>query len=293
MLIAIGSLLGLLGCLAIFFLIPYSKTRKEFKSLREKMVKEAGFDHQVFIKADLADLPNPVKKYFDYCGYLGTPKMVAMKSSCEKVKFRFGRKTNPISIDYTQYNFTQEPARIAYIDSSKLGIPFEGLDSFTGGKGSMKGVLGKLITLFHQTGKAMNKASLVTYLSECLIVPSAALQTFISWEEVDDRHVRATISSFDEQACGIFAFDEKGEMLSFTTDDREAPSADGHSEKVRWTAVFKEYQESDGVLKPTRFQAIWHYDEGDLLYFDAKEVKIEFDPQLSKRTIDEENDADI
>jgi hypothetical protein len=249
------------------------------------LLQEPAADLQLFTKDDLAHLPNPVKKYFHYCGFLGTPKMTAMKAKCEKVKFKFGIGKTPISLDYTQYNLVSEPARIAYIDSSKLGIPFEGLDSFVSGKGSMKGVLGKLFTLFNQTGTSMDQAGLVTYLSESLILPSAALQKFIVWEEIDDRHVKATISHFGKQASGIFAFGESGELLSFTTDDREATSPNGQSQRVRWSAVFSNYEKTRGIRKPTVFQAIWHYEEGDLLYFDGQGVKIEFDPQLSKKTI--------
>ncbi|MDD4531783.1 MAG: hypothetical protein PHH21_03740, partial [Candidatus Pacebacteria bacterium] len=185
--IAIGSLLGLLGIIITFFLIPFSKTRREFKSLRDGMLRRPEAELQVFSKEDLAHLPDPVKKYFDFCGFLGTPKMTAMKAKCEKVKFKFKVGDRPISIDYTQYNLASEPARIAYIDSSKFGIPFEGLDSFQNGKGSMKGVLGKLFTVFDQTGKNMDRAALVTYLSESLIIPSAALNKSIVWEEIDDR----------------------------------------------------------------------------------------------------------
>jgi hypothetical protein len=171
-----------------------------------------------------------------------------------------------------------EPARIAYIHSSRYGIPFEGLDSYIGGKGSMKGILAKVFTLFNQTGETMDRASLVTFLSECLIIPNAALQDYIDWEEIDALHAKATINYYGKKAEGIFAFNEKGEMISFTTFDREATSTDGTGEKVKWSVVFGEYEETEGIKKPTKFQAIWHYDDGDLLYFDGQGVILEYDP---------------
>ena len=223
-------------------------------------------------------LPPPVKKYFIYCGYIGAPKMHTMKAVYKDVKFLFGKEKPTIIIDYIQYNIADKPARIAYIDSSMYGIPFEGLDSYTNGNGSMKGVLAKLFTLFNQTGETMDKASLVTFLSECLIIPNAALQSYITWEEIDDLHAKATISCYGRTASGIFTFNDNGEMHSFTTDDREATATDGTSEKVKWSVVLSEYKETDGIKKPTVFQAIWHYDDGDLLYFDGKDVVIEYDP---------------
>ncbi len=188
------------------------------------------------------------------------------------VDFALGKEKPMIKIDYTQYNFVNKPNRIACIDSSMYSIPFEGLDLYIDGAGSMKGVIAKLFTLFHQTGEVMDKSSLVTLLSESLIVPSVALQDYIVWEAIDNLHAKATITYYGISASGIFTFNEKDEMRSFTTSDREATSTDGTSEKVKWSVVCNEYKEIDGLKKPTVFKAIWHYDDGDLVYFDGKGI---------------------
>lgn len=276
LLLITGILLIVIGMTAVYFNIPYSKTRTEFahqaKLLLEKTAKQNG----VFTEQDIAGLPLPVQRYFKYCGYIGTPKMSSMKASFTDVDFILD-KTRRVKIDYTQYNFVHEPNRIAYIDSSMYGIPFEGLDAYIDGHGSMKGILAKSITLFDQTGPTMDKASLVTFLSECLLVPNAALQDYITWEAVDDLHARATISYYGISASGMFTFNENGEAVSFTTDDREAVTSDGRSEKVRWSAILQEYKESGGIRKPTVLQAIWHYDGGDLTYFNSRDAVIEHD----------------
>ena len=58
--------------------------------------------------------------------------------------------------------------------------------------------------------------------------------------------------------------------------DREAASTDGTSEKVKWSVVCNEYKEINGIRKPTVFQAIWNYDDGDLVYFDGKGTITEY-----------------
>lgn len=123
----------------------------------------------------------------------------------------------------------------------------------------------------------MDKSSLVTFLSESLFIPYAALQDYIVWEPIDDLHAKATISYYGISASGIFTFSERGEMLSFTTDDRQAVSTDGTSEKVKWSVVCKEYEDINGINKPTVFQAIWNYDDGDLVYFNGKGTITEYD----------------
>lgn len=273
-----GVLYCLLLIIAVFFSMSYSKTLTDFNLIKDSIFLGKSKNLEVFTREDISHLPYPVKKYFIYCGYIGTPKMLSMKAVYKDVKFLFGKGESVITIDYLQYNTVNKPARIAYIHSFKHGIPFEGLDSYINGKGSMKGILAKLITLFNQTGETMDKASLVTFLSECLIIPNAALQDYITWEEIDSLHAKATITFYGRTANGIFAFNEKGEMVSFTTNDREATATDGTSEKVQWSVVFGEYEETKGIKKPTKFQAIWHYDDGDLIYFDGQGVALEDDP---------------
>ena len=275
MMVIAGVLLSIIGMITVFFNIPYSKTRAEFAQITGRLSTEITSENGVFTEAEIAALPGSVQKYFRYCGYIGTPKMSYMKATYQDVAFSFGRDKPTVIMDYTQYNFVGEPSRIAYIDSSMYGIPFEGLDSYIAGNGSMRGVLAKLFTLFDQSGDAMDKAGLVTFLSECLIMPDAALQDYVAWEEIDDLHAKATISFNGITASGIFTFKENGEMHSFTTDDRGAISTDGSREKVKWSAVCSEYLETNGIKKPTVSQAIWHYDDGDLVYFDAKDLVVE------------------
>jgi hypothetical protein len=273
----IGILLALILIVTVFFFVPYSKTKTEFSETIRNLTLKTAQASGIFTEEDIAGLPIPVQNYFRYCGYIGTPKMSYSRLEYKDVDFALGKDKPKIKIDYTQYNFVNKPDRIAYIDSSLYGIPFEGLDSYVDGAGSMKGVIAKLYTLFLQTVEAMDKSSLVTFLSESLIVPDAALQDYIVWETIDDLHARATISYYGISASGIFTFNEKGEMLTFTTDDREAASMDGTSEKVKWSIVCNEYEEINGIKKPTDFQAIWNYDDGDLVYFDGKGTIAEYD----------------
>jgi hypothetical protein len=273
--IFLGILLTVSGIILIFFNLSYSKTKKEFSLLAADLMGQAQETGDVFTEEDIKHLPAPVQKYFIYCGYLGKPKQTYIKATQKDVDFSLGRNKPTIKIDYTQYNFVEKPDRIALIDSTMYGIPFEGIDAYIDGTGSMKGVIAKLFTLFDQRGEHMDQASLVTCLAECLFAPNAALQDYISWEEMDELHAKATISYKGVSAEGIFTFNELGEMISFTTNDRMATSFDGTMERVRWSAVLRDYKEQKGIKRPTTFQGIWHYPEGDLLYFNGTNILIE------------------
>jgi hypothetical protein len=178
-------------------------------------------------------------------------------------------------MDYTHYNFSNDPARIALIDSSLFRIPFQGIDSYRNGKGSMKGVFAKLIPVFHEQGLSMDRSTLATFLSECLLFPSIALEDYVRWGAIDDLHARASMTYAGMSASGIFTFNESGEMLSFTTLDKEATMADGTVGTVKWTAACDGYRDIDGIMQPTHLQAIWNHDDGDFVYFDSDNISIE------------------
>jgi hypothetical protein len=230
----------------------------------------------VFTLAELEGYPLPVQRFFIEGGFIGKQKMSGLKAVFTDVPFSLGVDKPTISIDYTQINDASEPLRFAYIDSHIYGLPFQGLDSFADGRGSMEGYLAKRIRLFNQRGRHMDKACLVTYLAEAFFLPTVALSGMVSWEAMDDTHAKATMKAYGMEVSGVFTFSEKGEMLVFSTEDRMAASMDGSLEQVPWSAECGEYVIQDGLRVLTRLRATWHYPQGDLLYFDGKDVQVTY-----------------
>lgn len=272
MFIVIGVLLVLIGMILIWFQIPYSPVKSDFQKNIDTLMSKNRLQtsNEVFTEEDLISLPAVIQKYIQECEYIGTPKMSYMKMEYHNVDFSQGKNGPTLKIDYTQYNFINEPCRMALIDSSMFGIPFEGYDYYQDGTGGMKGVIAKAITLFDQTGADMDKACLATFLAESLFAPTILLQDYITFEEISDFEVRATITYGGQTASGIFTFNEQYEMISFTTNDRAVAGTDGSMEYVPWSALCNDYQLSEnGIKYPTKFQAVWNYPDGDFIYFDG------------------------
>lgn len=272
MFIAIGVLFVLIGALMIWFNISYSPVKKQFQNDISTLMTEnqLSVDNEFFTDKDFSCLPTAIQKYIANCGYIGTPKMSYLKMEYHNVDFSQGRNGPTLKIDYTQYNFINEPCRMALIDSSMFGIPFEGYDYYQNGTGGMKGVIAKAITLFDQKGADMDKACLATFLAESLFAPSILLQDYITFEEIGDFEVRATITYGGQTASGVFTFNEQYEMISFTTNDRAATGTDGSMEYIPWSAICSDYQLSEsGIKHPTKFQAVWNYPDKDFVYFDG------------------------
>lgn len=272
----LGIFILLIAGIIVWFKLPYSPAKSEFSALRQHQMTNEKPAEGVFTLDDISRLPSPVQKYFKYCGYIGKPKMSNFKAYFNDVDFILSPDKPKLKIKYTQYDSVNTPERIAFIDTSMYGVPFQGIDSYLNGKGSMKGIIAKLFTLFDQKGQDLSKASLVTYLSESLIGPNIALQDFIHWEPIDETHAKAVLTYYGMSVSGIFTFDENGLMKSFTTDDRANTSTDGSVQNAEWSAICDDYKEINGIKYPTTLKAIWHYKTGDLVYFDAHGVDITY-----------------
>ena len=274
------SIVTLLLLLAIWFCIPYSPLKAVFKKDTEKLQAENKLytGGEVFTASDFEDFPAAVRKYIENSGYIGKPKMNLVKMEYRDVAFKRGRSGPELTIDYTQYDYAAKPGRLALIESSMFGIPFQGYDYYLDGKGGMKGVLAKLFTLFDQTGEDMDKACLATFLAECMFVPTVLLQDYIAFEEISEYEVKATITAYGQTVSGIFSFNEAYEMVTFCTEDRAVYGSDGTIEYVPWSAVCGNYEiGEDGIRHPTVFQAVWNYKDGDFIYFDGTISSIEYE----------------
>lgn len=264
-------LLLLFSAVLLWFKIDYSPLEQQFSAdvsaAEESLVKQSS---GVFTAADFSHLPPIIQRYLEQNEYLGKPKMCAISLEFEDVVFRRDMASPPMRMAYTQTNFVDKPTRLALMKSSLFGIPFQGYDTYLAGKGGMKGVIGKLITLFHQTGPEMDQAALVTFLSECLLVPSTLLQEYNEFEVISEYQVRATIRDGETAVSGVFEFNDKAEMISFTTDERGATMPDGSMQRIRWSIDCADYQQNEhGIRFPRHISATWHYPEGDLVYFEG------------------------
>ena len=260
----------------IAFLLAPSKVQSRFTAIERTFLETVHPSDEVFTLQELQGYPQAIQNFYIKGGYIGKQKMSALKANFSDVPFSLGVGKPMVTIDYTQLNNADRPQRYARISSRIYGLPFEGLDSFSEGKGSMEGYLGKFFRLFNQRGDYMDKASLVTYLAEAFFLPSVALSEAVTYEQIDALHVKATMKAYGMEVSGVFTFLENGEMVSFTTNDRMAATFDGRLEQIPWTAQCSDYTTVDGMRVPGRLKATWHYPEGDLLYFDGKDVQITF-----------------
>ncbi|WP_290062746.1 DUF6544 family protein [Paraclostridium bifermentans] len=268
--IVIGVIFILLVVIIVYLMIPYSPVKKEYSSIVGELSESNKMPKSIITEDDLKVLPEVIQKYFIKNGYVGIESASIIKFDFKDVEFSMGVNKPNVKIDYAVYDFVKEPTRVALIDSKMFGIPFQGIDICKDGKATMKGILAKNITLFNTKFDIIDSS----YLAECMMHPSLALQENITYKQIDDYSVEATIRKNGRKTTGIFYFNENYEMTHFIDEKRLSSDTNTYE---KWSAVTSDYKLVNGVNRPTKFQAVWNFSEGDLVYFDSKNMKIRYE----------------
>jgi hypothetical protein len=121
----------------------------------------------------------------------------------------------------------------------------------------------------------LDEAALQRYLAEAVWYPTALCPASgVSWEAVDGRTARATLTCGETTASLTFHFTSIGGEDGHGDDDRVVVErvhtarryravGDGF-EPTPWTGLWRNYEERDGVLVPTTGEVVWHLPDGDL-----------------------------
>ncbi len=271
----LGIILLLVSILVIYFNVPYSRLKTNFKDYlvaSEENINE----NKKAAKYTLEDLPQSMQNFYSYTKLVNKVSSNHVSFNFKDADFVNIEMNKTLKIDYSEHIFGDVPARFAFIDSSLYGIPFQGLDSFINGEGGMKGVVAKNITLFNQRGEEMNKAALVTLLAEIIFMPSQLLSGDVDIKEIDKNTVGVSITYDNIKASGIYKFLDSGELVEFTTDDRALTYNDGRLEHRKWSALYEDYKNNGDLLLPNRLKSKWHFDNEDIIYFDGTDIEYTF-----------------
>lgn len=271
-LVVLAIILIIIFLLTIWFNIPFSPLKNEFDNdLKITIENNSNYkNNEKYTKDDFSHLPYAIQKYVEYCGFLGKDKMSYVQVEYKNVSFKQGKEKPSLIMDYVHYNFINPPVRLAFIDSSIFCIPFEGYDYFNNGKGGMRGVIAKSITIFNETGSELDEGSLATLLAESFLIPSMFLQDYIHFQQINEYEVRATITYDNMKVSGSFCFNEKYEMIKFKTESRALVDSEGNVQYIPWSGICTDYKLNKyGIKSPARLQAVWHYNDGDFIYFDG------------------------
>lgn len=214
---------------------------------------------------ELVGLPAPVQRYFRASGFVGKPHTLNARIVWRELLLKRSRHGLWMKLHCEQLVSVPEPTRIALMTGKLAGVlTIEGRDKYQRGQGQMLITFMKVLTVADARGRYMDESALVTLLSELLLVPSLALQKYITWTPIDDRSARATITDRGITVSGTFHFNDADECVRFDTNDRWR---DGRSpRRLPWSAFFGGYETRGDLRTPFELSATWHEPAGDFTY---------------------------
>ncbi len=234
---------------------------------------------RVFRRADLEDLPAPVRRYLDGALEEGQPYVRTVRTE-QRGAFRPGDATTPWKpLEATQH-FTVSPpgfvwdAEIAFAPLVSARV----VDAYEGGEGYLRAKLLSTVTVADaEPSPEMNAGELLRYLAEAVWFPTALLPgEGVEWEPIDDRSARATLTHEGTTASLVFHFSDENEVDRVVADRRYRQEDDAYAP---WTGYFGDYRVRNGVLVPTEAEVEWNLPDGDLPYWRARIVEIDHRPR--------------
>lgn len=273
--IIVGILLVFIIAIVLWLRISYSPLKSEFNRFFYQSLREQNRRKDILTKEELCNLPACIQKFYEVIGYIGKPRSYSFVMCSYNTDFLNG--TRKIKINYFEYIFGPKPVHLAFIHSSIMGIPFQGLDSYFDGQGRMKGVVGKLIQIFKVQGPKMDRACLVTWLAEAIMLPVNFLENDIIWEEITKTHVKATFTHQSMTVSAEYKFNTKGELVEIYALGRGMTLDDGTIQEYPWSVYFDGYRQYGDYYLPAICQVVWHLEDHDLVYYDAKDSQFYFD----------------
>jgi hypothetical protein len=106
-------------------------------------------------------------------------------------------------------------------------------------------------------GKEIDQGEMVRYLSEMMWFPSAFLEDNVSFEAVDARSARVTLTDGGKTATGMLFFDADGRLTEFVARRHAGSNLE------KWSVPITAYGEFEGLKLPVRGKSVWKLADGD------------------------------
>jgi hypothetical protein len=226
-------------------------------------------------EAELAALPEPVKKWLIVSGAVGGERIVSVTAEQQALMKMKPDQENWLAAQAFQLTTVDPPAFIWTVEMKMnpvIGI--RGRDKFVNGKGEMLIKMNGLFNIVRERGEKLDEGTVQRYLGELVWVPSLALSPTIEWETRDEFSARATMSYKGTSGSGTFHFNELGDFIRFSAWRYQGNEPD--SERFEWVITVDEYRAFDGIRVPSRMKATWRLEEGDWTWLDLEITSLKY-----------------
>jgi hypothetical protein len=212
----------------------------------------------VVSEADLAHLPDLVAQYVRRSGAVGQPRVVSVHARIHG-RIRSGPSARWMSYTGEQVNtFGPAPSRLFFMDATMLGLPVDVLHVLVGPTATMRVKVCSVLPMVNAAGPDMDRAETVTLFNDlCILAPAALVDAPITWQDLDDHHVRGVFTNGAQTVTADLTFDD-GDLVDFVSDDRLSTSRDGSLTPQRWSTPVRDHARLGTRRLATYGEGRWH-----------------------------------
>ncbi len=242
------------------------------KDVAGRLETSSKLEKNLITEKDIEHLPLPIQKYLRYAGVINKEKV-------NNVRIVFGVEMREKGKDWfkatsVQYNFFDEPTRLFFMKGKMFGMTVPGYHRYVEANAAMDIRLFGLFSIVKQSGEIMNKTETVTLFNDmCLMVPATLIDKRIQWEPIDSLTTKAVFTNRGISISAILYFNEAGQLINFTSDDRTAIT---DMKQYRFSTPVAGYKNINGINVMTGGDAIWHYPDGEFVYGKFKLKTIQY-----------------
>jgi hypothetical protein len=235
-----------------------------------------------FSPDELAGLPAPVARYFNFALVPGQPLMRRARLLQEGT---FARARDAWCPFTAVEDFSCSPPGFVWdarIRTAPL-IDTHVRDTYLGGEGAMHGKLAGLVTVVDQKGTPeMAESALLRYLGEAPWLPTALLPSAgVHWDPLDERSARATLTDAGVTVSMDVHFGSRGEITRVTAERHR--EVKGTPVLTPWEGRFSDYGRVEGMMVPLQGEAGWMLPDGWFPYWRGRTVEAQFTPVAPPR----------
>lgn len=276
---------GVLAAVAVVLLAGLFRWRHASEELARRVGRRASETAKAsaargaLSPAELADLPEPVARYFRHVLPMGQP-LIRTAELRQEGEFRIRPDDDGWRPFRAVHVASARPPGFMW-DARIFVAPFVAVhvrDAYVAGAGSMHGELLAVYPLVDDRGKPeLDSGALQRYLAEAVWLPTALLPSHgVHWEGIDEHTARATLTDAGTTVSLEFRFNDTGAIIGSFASGRFR-EVDGDYVPTPWGGRYWRYEERQGMRIPLEVEVEWYLPGGASPYWRGRIVQTRYD----------------
>ncbi|MFN3874059.1 MAG: DUF6544 family protein [Ignavibacterium sp.] len=252
---------------AIVAFANWSFNRDVNKEIDEMLSNTTKDKKEILTEEKISHLPILIQKWLKSSGAVGKEMIHSVYLKQRGQMKMKPEQENWYNAQAEQWFTVDNPAFIWKVKVDMMPLVFfTGRDKFSDGKGNMLIKILSLINVVNSYGnEKINQSTLQRYLGETIWFPTAAVNPYIKWEEIDSLTAKATMTYKGTTGSALFFFNENGDCIKFSA--MRYMEAEKDSQLKEWVITFDEYKTYNGIKIPVKGKATWKLDVGDFTWY--------------------------